>query len=97
MNSGTIGEGGVASTVIDGIEGIIKMTAESRKHAALQYFSKKVTPNNFAALSGVFNQNDANNSGFLSNDDFRRCLSSSQMKVTDNEVQQLIQELDKEQ
>ena len=48
MTSGTIGEGGVSPYVIEGIDEVDK--ASKIKNAALQYFSKKVTPNNFPHL-----------------------------------------------
>lgn len=86
MTSGTIGDGGVSSSVIQGIDEVLKLANENKKNAALQYFSKKVTPNNFGALKELLNEKDPANSGFLSNDEFKRCLSNSQMKVTENEV-----------
>lgn len=60
----------------------------------MQYFSKKVTPNNFGALQKILSEHDKTGSGFLSNDEFVRCLSSSQMKVTESEVEALVSELD---
>jgi Ca2+-binding EF-hand superfamily protein len=38
--------------------------------------------------------NDKDQSGFLPNDAFVKCLSQAQMKVTDREVAKLIEELD---
>ena len=66
------------------------------KNATLEYFSKKVTPNNFGALQQLLGDKDKEGSGFLRNDEFVRCLSSSQMKVTESEVENLVKELDKE-
>jgi len=47
IHSGTIGDG-ISSQVIEGIVEVDK--ASKIKNAALQYFSKKVTPNNFGHL-----------------------------------------------
>ena len=49
--------------------------ANKVKSAALEYFSKKVTPNNFIALEKLLKDLDQNGTGFLSNDNFMRCLS----------------------
>lgn len=83
MNSGTIGDS-LSSQVIEGIEEVDKIS--KIKNAALQYFSKKVNPNNFGHLQNLFQENDQGGNGFLTNDDFRRCMSGAQMKVTDSEV-----------
>lgn len=93
LQTGTIGDG-VANSVIQGIDDILKQSQV--KNAALQYFSKKVTPNNFGALQGLLREKDVHGTGYLKNDDFVRCLSTSQMKVTESEVQTLVQELDKD-
>jgi Ca2+-binding EF-hand superfamily protein len=53
-----------------------------------------VTPNNIEGLQKMLTEVDKDQSGFLSNDAFVRCLSQSQMKVTDREVAKLIEELD---
>ena len=47
LQTGTIGDG-VSNTVLTGIDEILK--ASQVKNAALEYFSKKVTPDNFDAL-----------------------------------------------
>jgi Ca2+-binding EF-hand superfamily protein len=95
MNSGTIGDG-VSSTVIKGMEEVLKLAAENYKNAALQYFSKKVTTNNFSQLQKLLGDKDPGNSGYITNSEFKRCLSGSLMKVTETEVEKLIEELDKD-
>ena len=90
LSSGTIGDG-VSQTVIQGIDEIHKTQF---KNATLQYFTKKVNGNNFPALKELLGSEDSANSGFLDSDSFRRCLSLSHMKVTDNEVESLLKELD---
>lgn len=40
-------------------------------------------------------EKDPTNTGYIANSDFIRCLSGSLMKVTENEVGKLIEELDK--
>lgn len=94
LSSGTIGEGPLSTQVAQGIDEILKQSQV--KNAALQYFSKKVTPNNFGALQQLLADRDPNGTGCLANEEFVRCLSSSQMKVTEHEVQALVEELDKE-
>ena len=64
------------------------------KNAALQYLSKKITPNNFGELTSAFTEKDTNGSGFVKHDDFIRCLSKSNMKCSVREVQELVTELD---
>lgn len=95
MNSGTIGDG-VSNSVIKGMEEVLRLAAENYKNAALQYFSKKVTPNNFVQLQKLMGEKDPGNSGYISSSEFKRCLSGSMMKVTENEVEKLIDELDKD-
>jgi calcium-dependent protein kinase len=40
----------VSTEVISGMEEVLRLAADNYKNAALQYFSKKVTPNNFVHL-----------------------------------------------
>ena len=94
MTEGTIGDNGVSSTVIQGIDEIMK--AAEIKNATLQYFSKKITPNNFTDLQTALIENDKVGQGLVGHDDFIRCLSRSNMKCTEFEVKSLVQELDKE-
>ena len=42
----------------------------------------------------MLNETDKEGTGFLPNDAFVKCLSQAQMKVTDREVQKLIEVLD---
>lgn len=53
-----------------------------------------MTPNNINGLSDTFAGHDGGNTGVLSNNDFMRCLSQSNMKVSDREVELLVKELD---
>lgn len=89
---GTIGDNGVSQQVIQDINAIMKQA--QIKNAALQYLSKKITPNNFGELTSAFNEKDTNGSGFVKHDDFIRCLSKSNMKCSVREVQELVSELD---
>lgn len=61
----------------------------------MQYFSKKITPNNFTELQNALVEKDNAKTGVVGHDDFIRCLSRSKMKCTESEVAQLVQELDK--
>uniref|UniRef100_A0A7S3CK80 Protein kinase domain containing protein n=1 Tax=Strombidium rassoulzadegani TaxID=1082188 RepID=A0A7S3CK80_9SPIT len=91
--SGTIG-GGVSNQVLQGIDEILKCSKV--KDAALNYLSQKVTPNNIEALQDALKNKDSEGSGFLPNEEFVRCLSMTHMKVTDREVQKLVEQLDGE-
>lgn len=55
-----------------------------------------MTPNNYEGLQQILVQNDKEQSGLIDSNTFVRCLSSSQMKLTEREVEKLIQELDTE-
>lgn len=70
------------------------MQASRVKNAALQYFRQKVTPGNFDGLQQVLKEQDTQGTGFVSSDAFVKCLSKSDMKVTEREVQSLVAELD---
>jgi len=78
--------------VFEGIDEVIELS--KIKNAALQYMSQKMTPNNFTGLQHTFKELDQVNCGFLPNDAFVKCLSKSNMKVTEREVQILVNELD---
>jgi len=62
----------------------------------MNYFSQRMDKNNFDDLSKLLKEVDQNECGFLANDDFKRCISKADMKVTDRELETLIEELDKE-
>lgn len=47
-------------------------------------------------MKDLLQEKDESGSGFLTNEDFKRCLSNSMMKVTENEVEVLLSELDAE-
>jgi Ca2+-binding EF-hand superfamily protein len=93
MTEGTIGDKGLSNQVISDIDLVMKQAEV--KNAALQYFSKKITPNNFKELQNALNEKDSEGKGLVNSDDFIRCLSRSQMKCTEREVMQLVEELDK--
>ena len=92
--SGTIGDG-VSNQVYEGIDEIMKTNVQV-KNAAMTYFSQRLDKNNFEGLSKMLKDTDPNESGFLANDEFKRCISKADMKVTDRELESLVEELDKE-
>lgn len=56
LNEGTIGDNGVSMQVLSDIDSVIKQT--EIKNAALQYFTKKITPNNFSELQTALFEKD---------------------------------------
>ena len=56
LNEGTIGDNGVSTQVLSDIDSVIKQT--EIKNAALQYFTKKITPNNFSELQTALFEKD---------------------------------------
>lgn len=93
LNSGVIGgNGGLSSEIYSGMKEVNELA--KKKNAALRYFTNKVTTNHFVELKEMFQKNDASGNGILTSEDFKRCISQTKMKVTDNDVMSLIQELD---
>jgi len=56
--------------------------------------SEKVTPSNVEGLQKAMMEQDANQTGQLPNETFIRCLSVSEMKLSEREVEKLIKEMD---
>ena len=53
-----------------------------------------MTPNNISGLQDELTKKDDAASGFLPNETFLRCLSVSNMKISEREVESLMKELD---
>lgn len=83
----------MSTKVLSDIETHIKQATEI-KNAALNYFTQKITPNNFGELQEALFEKDESKTGHLKHDDFIRCLSRSKMKCTEREVEKLVSELD---
>ncbi len=66
------------------------MEKMGQQKATMSYMASKLPEKNFEQLKKAFQGCDKNGTGKVDNDTFVRCLSQTNMKATEREVQTLV-------